>query len=289
MPSASSVQPPSVITAATRVFAVLGDPVAHSLSPIIQNAAIQGTGVDGVYVALRCGDGELQGVMTGLAQAGGGGNVTLPHKERAAALVEVPSDAVRRTGACNTFWVEDGRLRGDNTDVDGLRRALREDPDVDVGGRRVLLLGAGGAGRAALMALLEEGAEEVVLLNRSVERARIVARRIGGARTRVAMRWDDVKGQDFHLVVHATRLGLEASDPLPVQLEELGALDALVDVVYGRDPTRLVLHARELGLPARDGREMLLQQGAVAFERWWGREAPLQLMREALTAGGRPG
>ena len=101
-----------MIGASTRLFAVLGDPVAHSLSPGIQNPAIEAAGVDAVYVALRCGAGEVSGLMRGLAVAGGGGNVTLPHKEVAAAAVDEPSELVARTGACNTFWLEDGRPPG---------------------------------------------------------------------------------------------------------------------------------------------------------------------------------
>lgn len=113
----------SGITASTRTLALLGDPVGHSLSPILQNAAFQAAGVDGVYVAVGCAQEDLVGLMRGLARAGGGGNITLPHKEKAASVLDVPSDTVRRTGACNTFWGDErGRLHGDNTDVDGVRR-----------------------------------------------------------------------------------------------------------------------------------------------------------------------
>ncbi len=112
------------ITASTRLLALLGDPVGHSLSPLIQNAALRHTGADGVYVALRCAAEDLLSLIRALARAQGGGNVTLPHKEKAASVVDVPSEAVRRTGACNTFWGgPDGRVHGDNTDVEGLRRA----------------------------------------------------------------------------------------------------------------------------------------------------------------------
>ena len=165
------------MTAATRVIALLGDPVAHSASPEIQNAAFASAGVDGVYVAVRCGADDLVGFMRGLARAGGGGNVTLPHKEKAASLLDDCTDAVRRTGACNTFWADDGgRLHGDNTDVDGFRRAMRDFAGGNARGFRVLLLGAGGAARAALLGLIEEGAEEVLIYNRTQDRARAVGR-----------------------------------------------------------------------------------------------------------------
>ncbi len=270
------------ISAATRVFALLGDPVDHSLSPGIQNGAFREAGVDGVYVALRCDAEDLAGLMRALARAGGGGNVTLPHKEEAAAVVDSLSDAVRRTGACNTFWGEDDEVRGDNTDVEGFRRALRAFLGEEPEGARVLLLGAGGAARATLVGLLDGGVEEVVLLNRTVERARAVARRIGGKRAHVAESVEEVEGEPFHLVVNATRLGLSPDDPLPVDLELLGPVRAVMDLVYGDGGTRFVRVARERGIQATDGAEMLVRQGAVSFERWWGRPPPLDAMRSEL-------
>ena len=140
------------VTANTRVLTLLGDPVGHSASPEIQNAAFEASGVDGVYVAVRCAKDDLDGFMRGLARAGGGGNVTLPHKEKAASVLDVRSDAVRRTGACNAFWGDEaGKLHGDNTDVDGFCRALKVFLEGPISGIRVLLLGAGGGARAALL------------------------------------------------------------------------------------------------------------------------------------------
>lgn len=270
------------ISSSTRVLTLLGDPVGHSLSPIIQNAAFRSAGVDGVYVAVRCAPDDLFGFMRGLSRAGGGGNITLPHKEKAAAVVDVPSEAVRRTGACNTFWGgPDGKVHGDNTDVDGFRRAAR----AFVGSlrnTRVLLLGAGGAARATLMALLEEGAHEVLLLNRSTERARAVARRIGGAHARVVLLAEELRGQSFDLVVNATRLGLDPDDPSPFDFELLARVGAAMDLVYGRHPTPFVRAAEHFGVRATDGSEVLVQQGAASFERWWGMPAPVAEMREAL-------
>jgi len=274
------------ISSATRLIALLGDPVAHSLSPVIQNAAFSAADTDGVYVALRCGADDLMGFMRGLARAGGGGNITLPHKERAATLVECPSEAVRRTGACNTFWGEsDGKVHGDNTDVAGFRRALNTFLEGSPKAIRVLLLGAGGAARAALTGLLEEGVGEVVIHNRSVERARAVARRIGGERARVTSSVQELRDQSFDLVVNATRLGLSPGDPLPLDFEILGRAGAAMDLVYGREPTPFVKAADSFGVRASDGAEMLVQQGAASFERWWGAPAPVEAMRAALMDG----
>lgn len=272
------------VGARTRTLAVLGDPVEHSLSPVMQNAAMRHLGLDGVYVALRCDADALPGLMRGIAAAGGGGNVTLPHKLAAARVVDVATDAVRRTGACNTFWYEDGALHGDNTDVHGFRAALASLVPDGAWGRRVLLLGAGGAARAALTSLLDEGVAQVVLLNRSVEKARALSGRAGDPRVRVLERVEALPDEEpFELVVNATRLGLDPADPPPLVLAQAPPVEAVLDLVYreqGLSP--LVTEARHLGLPAEDGAEMLVQQGALAFERWWRCDAPLDVMRRAL-------
>jgi len=271
-----------IVTAKTRVLTLLGDPVDHSRSPEIQNAAFAEAGVDGVYIAVRCAPDDLSGFMHGLARAGGGGNVTLPHKEKAAAVVDITSEAVRRTGACNTFWGENGKVHGDNTDVDGFRRALRLFLDGPAEGLRALLLGAGGAARAALLGLLDEGAAEVSLYNRTSERARAVARRIGGQRARVVPLMQDLAGESFDLVINATRLGLDPKDSAPLDFSILGRAGAALDLVYGKHKTSFVRAAEHRGIRATDGMEMLVQQGAASFERWWSRPAPTETMRAAI-------
>lgn len=270
------------ITAKTRVLTLLGDPVSHSASPEIQNAAFADAGVDGVYVAVRCAPSDLPGFMHGLARAGGGGNVTLPHKEKAAATVDVPSEAVRRTGACNTFWGDGQELHGDNTDVDGFRRALRIFLDGPAKGARALLLGAGGAARAALLGLIDEGVSEVLLYNRTQDRARAVARRIGGQKVRVVPLVQELAGERFDVVINATRLGLEPHDSSPIDFGVLGRGGSALDLVYGKHKTSFVHAAESKGIRAADGMEMLVQQGAVSFERWWGRPAPTDVMRTAI-------
>ena len=270
------------ITARTRVLALFGDPVEHSASPEIQNAAFIEAGVDGVYIAVRCATEDLAGFMRGLALAGGGGNVTLPHKEKAAAIVDVSSEAVRRTGACNTFWGQDGKVHGDNTDVEGFRRALRIFVDGPSQGIRALVLGAGGAARATLLGLLEEGAGEVLLYNRTSERAQAVARRIGGQRARVVPLMEELGGERFDIVINTTRVGLNPDDPAPIDFEILDRAGAAMDLVYGKHQTSFVNAAERLGVRATDGMEMLVQQGAASFESWWSKPAPIELMRDAV-------
>jgi len=276
------------ITSRTRVFALLGDPVSHSLSPVIQNAAMKDLGMDGVYVALRAeAPDEMAAFLRGLARAGGGGNVTLPHKEKAATVLDVPSPDVRRTGACNAFWLQDGKIHGDNTDVEGFSRALEAFLGGPPEGYRVLVLGAGGSARACLVALMDGGVEEVHLLNRTRDRARAVARRIGGERVRVLDDRMAVAGNSYDLVVNTTRLGLNPDDDLPLELDLLERAGAVMDLVYGEGSTPFVERARERGIRANDGTEMLLHQGAVAFERWWGRKPSVEVMRAAVAPVGK--
>ena len=266
----------------TRVFAILGNPVAHSLSPAIQTAALRAAGLDGRYVAIACRPDDVAPVMRTLARAGGGGNVTVPHKRRAAAALDDAAPAVGRTGACNTFWGDGARVRGDNTDVEGARRAVRALLAGPARGARVLLAGAGGGARAAIAALIDEDAAEVRVVNRTLARARAMAGEVGDARVRVVADARTLEGRAFDLVLNATSLGLGGRDPLPVDLDRLGMIGAVMDMVYAPSGTRFTAAARARGIPAMDGGEMLLRQGAAAFQLWWGREASLSAMREAL-------
>jgi len=238
--------------------------------------------LNGVYVALQASPDALVGFMRGLAMSGGGGNITLPHKEKAATVVEVRSEAVKRTGACNTFWLEEGKIHGDNTDVEGFSRALEAFLGGPPTGKKALVLGAGGSARACLVALMDGGVEEVHLLNRTRDRARAVARRIGGAKVRVLDSGRQVDGGSYDLGVNTTSLGLGAGDPLPVDPSRLARAGAVVDMVYLPEPTPFVAAARNLGIRAVDGLEMLVQQGAVSFERWWGTRPSLEVMRTAV-------
>ncbi len=268
------------LSATTRLFALLGDPVSHSASPRLYNAAFRAAHLDAAYGALRCAAADGPGLVRGLARAGGGGNVTVPHKAVAAAAVEEPTPAVTRTGACNTFWLEDGRIRGDNTDVAGFTAAAaRLVPSL--AGTRVLLLGAGGAARAVVAALLDAPAERVLLRNRSRIRADgLLADFPAGDRLRLAP--DDLRGERFDLVVNATSLGLHVGDPLPLDLGTLAAAGAVLDLVYSPEETPLVLAARARGIAAADGKEMLVAQAEEAFERWWKARPPDGVMRAAL-------
>lgn len=271
-----------------RIFALLGRPVAHSASPALHRAAFRELGVDAAYAALEAAEQEVAPAMRLLARSGGGGNVTLPHKERAAAALDRPSDAVRATGACNCFWgTDDGELAGDNTDVAGFLGAVAELVPGDregLEGLEVLLLGAGGGARAVLHACLRTGAARVDLLNRTRSRAEAAAREVGRGDDRVRVLEDRSEAAfRYGLAVNATSLGMDEGDPLPLDLSEL-EVRGVFDLVYGAGETGWVRHARRLGIPARDGREMLVRQAAASQERWLGRSAPLEIMRRAVAS-----
>ena len=262
------------------VFAVLGDPVGHSLSPAIHNAAFRAAGRAAVYVARRVTAQECGPVLRSLALAGGGGNVTVPHKEAVVAHLDRRTEAVRATGACNTFWAHGGVVWGDNTDVQGFlgtwERATRGVPDP----ADVLVLGAGGAARAALFALLgAPGERRIRLWNRTAARARALAQHFGAGRVEPIR---DCTGTAPDVVVNATSAGLDGRT-VPIELSCLGAAPrCVIDLVYGRRPTPLCRRALALGAVAVDGREMLVRQAEAAHVRWFGEPPPRGVMTRAL-------
>lgn len=271
------------IRATTRLLAVVGDPVAHSLSPRMHNAAIAALGLDAAYLGLRASAQTFPELARSVLAAGGALNVTIPFKRAAAALLDRPTDAVARTGACNTMWSDGSQIAGENTDVPAVAaqvRALLPARPV----RRALVLGSGGSARSAALAVAEHwpGAE-LWVRSRDVERGADFA--AWAEKQGVGCRVWGVGGSErMDLVVNATPLGLRPDDPLPLERPVLEALRdaAVLDLVYAKGGTRLVAQARELGLAAADGRGVLVAQGALAFERFFGLPAPTEVMRVAV-------
>jgi shikimate dehydrogenase len=269
----------TTITGQTRAFAILGNPVSHTLSPVIQNAAIEAEQLDAVYVPLQCVESDVPAIMRTLA----GGNVTIPHKGTAARALDRATSRVQRTEACNTFWSDGKRIYGDNTDVIGFSVALRR-LLPDPAGSRVLIVGAGGAARAAVYALLEDDVDEITVLarhrGRRAEIERVAGRR--AKRVQVIGRESAVHKEGFDLIVNATPLGMNDRDASPFKLEKLAAVRAVFDMVYKPGGTKWARRAAAGGIPAIDGTEMLLQQAAAAFEIWWDIDAPIEVMRSAI-------
>lgn len=262
------------IRGSTRVYALLGDPVAHTLSPAIHNAGFAALGIDAVYVALRCRADEVGALMRSLILQGGGGNVTIPHKQVAAAVLAGTGRDV--PDVINTFWGEHGALCGAETDSAGILAALRElgkgVPDGDW-----CLIGTGGSARAAVRAAAAAGVR-IAVRSRDAYRA---ARFLEEARAAGAGTAED--GGDCRLVINCTPLGLHEQDPFPLAPEELPPDAVVLDLVYRPGETRWVRSLRARGVRAADGREALLGQAVAAFEHWFpGAPAPAEVMRAAL-------
>lgn len=275
-------------------FGLIGDPVEHSLSPRMHAAGFAALGVEAEYVTLRVPAAEGASVEVAMRElaATGGGNVTLPHKGRAAIALDEMTDTVRETGACNCFWESDaGQLAGDNTDVTGIAGVL----EGLLGGRapgKVLILGAGGAAAAAAVAADRLGAAAVGIANRTPARAaRLAARLERNGREARPEPWPAAGTCD--VVINATSLGLAVNDPLPASFDRVTARLAL-DLVYvkapaegenGDDPvagTAWTRAATARGISAADGLEVLVRQGAACYPRWFGVEAPVETLRRAL-------
>ena len=261
------------ITARTLVAGVVGDPVRHSLSPVIHNAWIQAAGIDAVYLAFPAAADSFAGLVKGLAAGAAVGlNVTIPFKEQAAALADVRSVAAGRAGAANLLVLGDGQVRADNTDGVGLLAALGE-AGCRLHAGPVAVLGAGGAARGAVAALLDAGVTGVRLVNRSIERAKAIA----AADDRViACEWNDVAHalDGVAAVINATSLGMTGQPPLELPLEAAPRGAVVMDMVYKPLKTELLRKAERLGLPTADGLAMLINQARPSFEAFFGRPPP---------------
>jgi shikimate dehydrogenase len=263
-----------------RRLAVLGQPIAHSRSPAIHGAAFAALGLEDrwSYEAIEVAPAEFADRVAALVAEGFvGANVTVPHKHAALELADDPSQVAVEIGAANTLVFEDGEVRAENTDAEGFLGALPEPPR----GRRALLLGAGGAGRAVLWALLGEGAW-VDIWNRTQERADALASDLGGASLASGERRP--RTDDYDLVVNATAVGLSGEDPfaeLPLDPGSFHPRQLLVDLVYSGSETALLRAGREAGASVVDGLEVLVRQGAASFRIWTGEDPPLEVMRAA--------
>jgi shikimate dehydrogenase len=264
-----------VIDGATRVFAILGDPIAHSLSPIMQNAAFCALGLRAVYVPLKCVPDDVPGLMQAIGRAGGGGNITVPHKEIAVSAVDVCRELVETVGACNTFWGDNGEIVGDNTDVHGVLEALHA---LEAPSSPWLIAGTGGGARAAAVAARDQGVAVAVS-------SRDTSRRQAFEDWLSTLGVDLATPADCRVLINSTPLGLKPDDPLPIQLETAPRAEVALDMVYAVGGTRWLRAIRPRLKRVADGRSMLVAQGAAAFERWFpDQDAPIEVMRAAVNA-----
>jgi shikimate dehydrogenase len=276
---------------------VFGDPVEHSLSPPMQNAGLRSCKLEMQYARFHISPNELNDALKLIRELDFVGlNLTLPHKIAAIDYIDDLDESARHVGAVSGLAISNKKCRGFNTDGRGFARAIREEFSVDLRDLRVLVLGAGGAGRAIAMQCARENCERLVIANRTFERAKKLADELrdffsgpkvfGPVPRLQVVPWEEavIRFQiaNLDLVVNATPLGLSRADPSPVAARMLAPHLMIYDTVYAKHRTPLVAAAMEAGARAANGLSMLLHQGALAFEIWFGRDAPIEAMRNAL-------
>ncbi|HUZ07823.1 MAG TPA: shikimate dehydrogenase [Candidatus Paceibacterota bacterium] len=277
----------SEINAATRLCAVLGSPVAHSASPAMHNAAFAALALNWRYLAFEVNPKNLRAAIEGAkAMNFAGLNLTVPHKLLALEMVDELDVSAKVWGAVNTINFQNGRAIGFNTDADGIATSLREDLKIKLRGARVLLLGAGGAGRTAALKLASEGVSELFLANRTfskiLELQNEIAKKFPAVY--VGLNYPKDSKAKIDLVLNATSIGLKKNDGLPFDGNQFSQNQAraVYDMIYRPAETRLLAAAKKSGCKTANGLGMLLHQGAKAFEIWTGKSAPLDVMRRAL-------
>jgi shikimate dehydrogenase len=277
---------------------VLGDPVAHSLSPEMQNAALHACEINAQYARFHIRPNELRSALRFLRNLDFVGvNVTVPHKIASFGQMDEADESASRIGAVNTIRVRDKKLVGSNTDGEGFLRAIRSEFSVDLRDLRVLVIGAGGGtGRAIAWQCALENCERLVLVNRTLEKANALAERLrsffmearvlGPAARLEAVAWEEsvmrMQLADIDLIVNATPLGMNPSDPAPIPGRLIAPHHMVFDCIYGTSKTALLRAAQQAGARSANGISMLLHQGALSFSIWLDREPPIDAMRKAL-------
>ncbi len=277
-----------MINGKTKTCAIIGDPIEHSMSPIIQNAAFRACNLDCVYVAFRVKREDLKEAIKGFRAIGIRGlNVTIPHKVAIMPLLDAVDPVAEAIGSVNTVVNDNGRLTGYNTDAPGFLEPLAN-REIELKGKNVTVLGAGGAARAVTFMLANEGAN-LTLLNRTLARAEELANRIESSlKKKIAVL--ELNGKNLEsavagadIVVNTTSVGMTPGvneTPVPAGLLRRGM--AVYDIIYNPVETRLLREAREKGAVTLNGVEMLAWQGALAFEKWTAYKAPIDIMLQEL-------
>jgi shikimate dehydrogenase len=277
---------------------VFGDPVAHSLSPQMQNAALRACEINMQYARFHVRANELRSALRFFRKLDFVGiNLTVPHKIAGLAQIDVPDESASRCGAVNTVCLHDKKLIGSNTDAQGFSRAVRSEFSIDLRDLRVIVLGAGGGtGHAIAWQCALENCERLVLVNRTLAKTSVIIERLrrffaeprvlGPVARLEAVPWDEtaVRAQlaDIDLIVNATPLGMNPSDPAPIPARLLAPHHIVFDCVYGPSKTALLRAADEAGARGANGLSMLLYQGALSFSIWFNRDAPIEAMRSAI-------
>ncbi len=277
----------------TKLVGIFGDPIAHTRSPAMQNAAFAALGLNYYYAPFAVHDHSLRQAVHAIRALGlVGVNITIPHKERVIGLLDDLSPEARLIGAVNTVVNRRGMLIGHNTDGRGFLLALRRKLGLSVRGRTVCLLGAGGAARAVAVALVRAGVNRLVIANRTLSRAETLTRQLRSVNRRApqlrAIRLSAAslaqQAGDCDCLINATAVGMNRSDPQLVSPAIIRQFSYVCDLIYNPAKTRLLRDAEAAGCRTMNGLPMLVYQGALAFQLWTGRTAPVRVMERAAAS-----
>ncbi|MFQ5497582.1 MAG: shikimate dehydrogenase [Nitrosopumilus sp.] len=270
-----------------KTFAVIGDPIEHSLSPNIHSAAFRELDLDCSYIAYRIPKGELKEGIEGLKKIKiDGFNITIPHKVDMMKYLDKTDESCSLIGAVNTVSNKDGVLKGYNTDMDGFLDPFKK-KKLNIQNTKVLLLGAGGAARAIVAGFAKEKAKSITIANRTLEKANILsefAEKIGIDANPITIKDVKESAKDYDIIVNATSIGLK-NEPSPISLNNIDEKTIVYDIVYMPMNTDFLKNAKEKNAVIIYGYEMLLGQAVRAFEIWHGMEAPYNAMKKALLGG----
>jgi shikimate dehydrogenase len=270
----------------TILYGVFGDPIRHSKSPIMLNHAFQETGINAAYAAFHVSPDELRAAVHGIRALGFRGvNVTIPHKVEVMAYLDEIVEGARIVGAVNTIVNDGGKLVGYNTDGIGYVRSLQEETGISLQGKRILLLGAGGAARGVAYALAKEGADLIYIANRTHGRAVELAAIISKFTDSVGISLDEIDSvmTEVDFIVNTTSAGMYPKvDVLPMPMDSIGSRHLVSDLIYNPRITRFLKMAEARGARIHGGLGMFIYQGAFAFEYWTGTPAPVAAMRQIV-------
>lgn len=279
------------ITGSTRLTGIFGDPITHTLSPVMHNAAFAALDLDMVYVPFHVQENDLKRAVESIRALNiAGVNVTVPHKERVVKYLDAMDDGTRVIGAVNTVVNKGGQLKGYNTDAMGYMRSLREDCGFDPKKKKVVIAGAGGSARAVLYELLAVGVVSATIVNRTPSRGARLADEYAGLFLGAQLqaygldRPDELRValESADILINATAAGLMGKGELDVPLERLPKGAIVSDIVYSPLETAFLKKAKALGLRTHSGIGMLVHQGAASFELWTGHPAPVGVMKAAV-------
>jgi shikimate dehydrogenase len=270
----------------TIMYGVFGDPIRHSKSPIMLNRAFEAAGINAAYAAFHITPGTVKDAVAGIRALGFRGvNVTIPHKLEVMEYLDEIDEGARVIGAVNTIVNEGGKLKGYNTDGIGYVRSLKEETGIDLRGRKVLMLGAGGAARGVGYALAKEGAAQLYIANRTKEKAVELAGSMSSFCEAQGLGLDEIKdiAGEAALIVNNTSLGMHPNvDEVPMDTSLIGPGTVVSDLIYNPLVTKLLREAEGRGAVIHSGLGMFIYQGAYAFEYWTGQPAPIAAMREVV-------